>query len=180
VTEDEEWKKYNKEKMLQLKPAFSKTGAITAGNASKLNDGGACVIVMAENVAKELGYKPLARIVSFGDAEVAPIDFCVAPAKSAQVALDRAGLKLSQIDFHEINEAFAATVVANLKLLDLPHDRVNVHGGAVAMGHPIGMSGARIIISLMTVLRQNKGKYGMASICNGGGGGTSIIIENLQ
>eukprot|EP01017_Pseudomicrothorax_dubius_P040684 TRINITY_DN6403_c0_g1_i1.p1 TRINITY_DN6403_c0_g1~~TRINITY_DN6403_c0_g1_i1.p1 ORF type:complete len:402 (-),score=81.46 TRINITY_DN6403_c0_g1_i1:20-1225(-) len=180
VSEDEEQKKFVREKMPSLKPVFSKTGTITAGNASKINDGGCALIVMEEQTAKNLHVRPLARIVSYADAEVEPLDFCIAPAKAAQFSLDRAGLKLKDIAFHEINEAFAVTVLANMKLLDLSHDQVNVHGGAVALGHPIGMSGARIVQSLMTVLKRHKSKYGMASICNGGGGSSAIIIENLQ
>lgn len=122
----------------------------------------------------------MARIVGYADAEVSPIDFCIAPSDAGNKALDLTGLKMSQMDAIEINEAFAATVLANLSLMDIPVDKVNINGGAVAMGHPIGMSGARIIISLMTVLNQKKGKYGLAAICNGGGGASSIIIENLR
>jgi acetyl-CoA C-acetyltransferase len=180
ITEDEEPKKFNKEKMLKLKPVFSKTGTITAANASKINDGGAAILLMSEEKASKLGLKPLARILSFADYEVDPMDFCIAPAKACQIALERAGKKSTDVDYHEINEAFATTVLANMKLLDLEYDRVNIHGGAVALGHPIGVSGARIIMSLMTALKEKKGKLGMASICNGGGGATAILIENLQ
>jgi acetyl-CoA C-acetyltransferase len=121
----------------------------------------------------------LARIVSYADHEVDPIDFCVAPSKSGQKALDKAGMKIQHIDYHEVNEAFACTVLANMKLLDLNPEKVNVHGGAVAMGHPIGVSGARVVLSLINVLRTRNAKYGMAGICNGGGGATSLIIERL-
>lgn len=176
---DEEVLKYKKEKIPLLKPVFSKNGTITAGNASKINDGGCALILASEQAVKNFNLKPLARVVNYADAEVEPIDFCVAPAKAAQLALKRANMKMNQIEFHEINEAFACTTLANMKLLDLSMDKVNVNGGAVALGHPIGFSGARIVLSLMSVLQQNKGKYGMASICNGGGGGSAVIIENL-
>lgn len=169
-----------KEKLPLIRPAFSKNGTITAGNASKLNDAGCAVVLMSEEQVKRLGVQPMARIVSYGDAEVEPIDFCIAPSKACQKALDRANLSLQQIDYHEINEAFAVTVLANLKLMDLDVNKVNVNGGAIAMGHPIGMSGARVILSLMNVLQANRGKYGMASLCNGGGGSTAMIIENLM
>jgi len=180
ITEDEEPKKFNKEKMLKLKPVFSKTGTITAANASKINDGAATILLMSEEKAAKLGLKPLARIVSFADYEVDPIDFCIAPAKAVQIALERAGKKITDVDYHEINEAFSTTVLANMKLLDLDYERVNIQGGAVALGHPIGMSGARIIMNLMGVLKEKNAKLGMASICNGGGGATAVLIENLQ
>jgi acetyl-CoA C-acetyltransferase len=179
LSEDEEPKKFRKEKIPQLRPAFSKTGTITAANSSKINDGACSLLLMSEEKAGKLGLKPLARIVSWGDAEVEPIDFCIAPAKAVQIALDRAGKKITEIEYHEINEAFAATVLANMKLLDLDYERVNVFGGAVALGHPIGVSGARIVLNLISILKQNKAKIGMASICNGGGGASAIIIENL-
>ncbi|CAK93924.1 unnamed protein product (macronuclear) [Paramecium tetraurelia] len=180
VTEDEEVKRYQKEKIPILKAVFAKDGTVTAANSSKINDGACAIILASEEALKKYNLTPLARIVSYADAELDPMDFCIAPAKSSAKALQRAGLKLANIDYHEINEAFAATVLANMKLLDLPLDRINVNGGAVALGHPIGMSGARIILSLLTVLKQNQGKYGLAGICNGGGGATSIIIENLN
>ncbi|KAL4472422.1 hypothetical protein ABPG74_018371 [Tetrahymena malaccensis] len=180
VTQDEDPLKFKKEKIPVLKPAFSKTGTITAANASKINDGACSIILMSEQKVKELGLTPLGRIVSYADAEVDPIDFCIAPAKSSQKALDRAGMKISQLEYFEFNEAFSATALANMKLLDIDISKINLHGGAVALGHPVGFSGARIIQSLLTVLKVNKGKYGLAGICNGGGGGSSIIIENLQ
>ncbi|CAK93742.1 unnamed protein product (macronuclear) [Paramecium tetraurelia] len=180
VTEDEEVKRYQKEKIPILNPVFAKNGSVTAANSSKINDGACAIILASEEALKKYNLTPLARIVSYADAELDPMDFCIAPTKSSAKALQRAGLKLTNIDYHEINEAFAATVLANMKLLDLPLDRINVNGGAVALGHPIGMSGARIILSLLTVLKQNQGKYGLAGICNGGGGATSIIIENLN
>lgn len=178
VTEDEEPKKFNREKMPALKPVFSKTGTITAANASKLNDGACSLIVMSEEGMKrhQIG-EPLAEIVAYADAEVNPLDFNIAPEKAARLALQRAGLKVSDIDFWEFNEAFSVTGLANIKLLDLDPKRVNVDGGAVALGHPIGVSGARIILHLAHVLKHGKGKYGLASICNGGGGASAIIIK---
>lgn len=153
-SQDEEPLRFKKDKMPLLKPAFIKQGGvITAANASKINDGACSIILMSEKRVKELGLKPLGRIVSFADAEVAPVDFCIAPAQSSAKALERAGMKLQHIDYHEINEAFAVTVLANMKLLDLDIERVNVHGGAVALGHPIGASGSRIVLSLLNVLK---------------------------
>jgi len=135
---------------------------------------------MSEDAAKERGLKPLARIRGFEDAGVMPIDFAIAPAKACDKLLKKTGLKISDIDYHEVNEAFAAVALANMKLLDLDPSIVNVHGGAVAMGHPIGMSGARIIVSLLSVLKRKDATLGMASICNGGGGASAIIIERLN
>jgi len=177
---DEECQKFMPDKFPSLKPAFAKNGTITAANASKINDGAASIILMSEDAAKERGIKPLARIVAYDDAAVAPIDFAIAPAKACDKLLKRTGLSMSDIDYHEINEAFAAVALANMKLLDLDHSRVNVHGGAVALGHPIGASGARILISLMNVLRTNDANLGMASICNGGGGASAVIIERMS
>jgi acetyl-CoA C-acetyltransferase len=180
VDQDEETNRYQKEKIPLLRPAFSKTGTITAGNASKINDGASALVLMAEDEAIKQGLKPLARILSYADHETDPMDFCIAPVKASQRALDYIGKKISDIDYFEINEAFSVTVLANMKLLDLDHEKVNVHGGAVAIGHPIGSSGSRIIMSLINVLKEKKGKLGLASICNGGGGATAIVIENLQ
>lgn len=163
-----------------MRPAFTKTGSITAANASKINDGAAAFVLMSEDAAKERGLKPLARIVGFDDAAVNPIDFAIAPAKACDRLLKKTGLQMSDIDFHEVNEAFSAVALANMKLLDLDPSKVNVHGGAVALGHPIGMSGARILISLMSVLKHNDATMGMASICNGGGGASAVIIERLN
>lgn len=178
VSEDEEPKKFNREKMPSLRPAFSKTGTITAANASKLNDGACSVFIMSEEGMKRAGVtEPLAEIVAYADAEVNPIDFNIAPEKAARLALKRAGLQVSDIDFWEFNEAFSVTGIANMKLLDLPQDKLNVYGGAVALGHPIGMSGARITLSLANILKQKKGKYGVAGICNGGGGASAIVLR---
>ena len=135
---------------------------------------------MSEDAAKARGLKPLARIVAYEDAAVAPIDFAIAPSKAVEKLLKRAGMSQSDIEYHEVNEAFAAVVLANMKLLDLDPTRVNVHGGAVALGHPIGCSGTRILLSLMNVLRQKDASIGMASICNGGGGASAVILERMN
>lgn len=177
---DEEPLKFMPEKFASLRPAFSKTGTITAANASKINDGAAAFVLMAEDEALARGLKPLARILGYDDAAVVPIDFAIAPAKACDKLLKRLGMTGSDIDFHEVNEAFAAVALANIKLLDLDHTKVNVHGGACAIGHPIGASGARIIISLMNVLKQQNGSIGMASICNGGGGASAVVLERLN
>ena len=153
---------------------------MTAANASALNDGGAAVVLMSASKAASLGLKPLARIRSFADAEQAPIDFPTAPAKAVPIALARAGLKTSDIDYHEVNEAFAVVVLANARLLGVDVSRINVNGGAVALGHPIGCSGARIIVTLLNVLTQKDATLGTASICNGGGGGSAMVIERLR
>lgn len=152
--EDEECKKFMPDKFPGLKPAFSKEGSITAANASKINDGAAALVLMSENAAKERGLKPLARIVAFDDAAVNPIDFAIAPAKAADRLLRKAGMTMGDIEFHEINEAFSAVALANMKLMDLDPAKVNVHGGAVGLGHPIGASGARILVSLLNVLKR--------------------------
>ena len=171
----------NFEKIPTLKPAFKpKDGTVTAANASALNDGGAAVVLMSASKAASLGLKPLARIRSFADAEQAPIDFPTAPAKAVPIALARAGLKTSDIDYHEVNEAFAVVVLANARLLGVDVSRINVNGGAVALGHPIGCSGARIIVTLLNVLTQKDATLGTASICNGGGGGSAMVIERLR
>lgn len=135
---------------------------------------------MSEQAAKERGLKPLARIVGYDDAAVAPIDFGIAPAKAADKLLKKCGLSMSDVDYHEINEAFSAVALANIKLMDLDIEKVNVHGGAVGLGHPIGASGARIIVSLLNVLKRKEGTIGMASICNGGGGASAILLERLN
>ena len=177
---DEECQKFLPEKFPGLKPAFAKNGTITAANASKINDGAAAMVLMSEQAARDRGLKPLARIVAYEDGAVAPIDFAVAPARAADKLLRRAGMNLSDIEYHEVNEAFSAVAIANMKLLDLDPDTVNVHGGAVALGHPIGASGTRIMISLLNVLRTRNASLGMASICNGGGGASAIILERLN
>jgi acetyl-CoA C-acetyltransferase len=180
VSEDEEFKKANFEKMPSLKPAFTKDGTITAANASKINDGAAAVVLMSEEKMKEFGLKPLMRIVSFADASQAPEWFTTTPIKAMNKALDKAGLKVSDIDFAEVNEAFSCVAIINAKEMGIPMDKLNVWGGAVALGHPIGCSGARITVTLSNILQTNKAKYGMAGICNGGGGASAIIIENMN
>jgi len=180
IKDDEECQKFFPDKFPALRPAFSKTGTITAANSSKLNDGAAALILMSEDEAKARGIKPLARILGYEDAACHPIDFAIAPAKACTRLAKKLNMEMSDIDYHEINEAFAAVALANIKLMDLDIEKVNVHGGAVALGHPVGMSGARIIISLMNVLRRNNGSIGMASICNGGGGASAIAIERLN
>lgn len=177
---DEECQKFMPDKFKTLKPAFEKTGSITAANSSKINDGASALILMSEEEAKARGLKPLARIRGFDDAGVAPIDFAIAPADACKRLMKRLGLKNSDIDLHEINEAFAAVVLANMQLLDLDPSKVNIHGGAVALGHPIGVSGNRIILSLINGLRKQNKSIGMASICNGGGGASAIVIERLS
>lgn len=179
ITEDEEPRKFNESKISQLAPAFSKTGTITAANSSKINDGGCAIILMSQEQLKKLGVKPLAKIVSYADAEIEPIDFSIAPHYSAKKALAKAGLGIEAIDFVELNEAFSAVSLANMKLLDISHQKINIFGGAVALGHPIGVSGARIVQSLLSAFRLKGGKYGLAAICNGGGGSTAMIVENL-
>lgn len=140
-----------------------------------------CYLVLcSEEKVKKLGLKPLARIVGSADAEIEPVDFSIAPNYSTKKVLEKTGLTIGAIDFFEFNEAFSVVCIANQSLLEIPSNKLNVHGGAVAMGHPIGMSGARLILSLLTTFKHKKGKYGLASICNGGGGSTAMIIENLQ
>jgi acetyl-CoA C-acetyltransferase len=166
-----------------LRPAFlaaAEGGTITAGNASKLNDGGAALVLSSAARAKELGLQPLARVRGYADAEAAPVDFSTAPSLAIPRALARAGLTIDDVELHEINEAFSSVVLANMQLLGLSEDRVNVGGGAVALGHPIGASGARIVGQLVRLLRARKaGAIGVASICNGGGGASAIVVEAL-
>jgi acetyl-CoA C-acetyltransferase len=179
VTEDEEPKAVKFEKIPTLKPVFKKDGMVTAANASTLNDGAAALILMSKEKADAMGIKPLAKIISFADAQLAPEYFTIAPSKAIPLALHKAGLSSEQIDYFEINEAFSVVAVANNNAMQLNPARVNVNGGAVAIGHPLGASGARIIVTLINVLQQNKGKFGAAGICNGGGGASAMVIENL-
>jgi len=178
--EDEEPKAVKFEKIPSLKPVFKKDGTVTAANASTLNDGAAALVLMSKEKADELGIKPLAKIIAHADAQQAPEWFTTAPSKAIPLALHRAGLSVDQIDFFEINEAFSVVSIANNQLLKLDPAKVNVNGGAVSLGHPLGASGARIIVTLLSVLQQNKGKYGAAGICNGGGGASAMVIENLR
>lgn len=182
VTQDEEPALIDWDKMTTVKPAFdhSGSGTVTAANASPLNDGAAALVLMTEEDALARGIRPLARILGYGDAEQDPVDFTTSPALAVPVALAHAGLQKDDIEYHEINEAFSVVAIANMKLMNLSHDRVNVFGGAVALGHPIGMSGARIIGTLYDVLKVKDARIGCASICNGGGGASAIIIERLN
>lgn len=180
ISEDEEQKRYNKAKIPTLRAAFKKDGILTAANSSKANDAGIALVLMSEEKMKQHNLQPLARVIHFADAAVDPVDFTIAPAYSIKRLLEFAGLKTNDIDFWEINEAFAVTALANAKMLDVDIEKVNIHGGAIAQGHPVGFSGSKIILGLIDVLKQKKGKYGIASVCNAGGGGTSILIENMQ
>ncbi len=179
VSQDEEYKNVKFDKIPSLRAAFSKEGTVTAANASTINDGAAATILMSEQKVKELGVEPLARIVAFADAEHEPEWFTTAPTVAAPKALQKAGLTTSQIDYFEINEAFAVVALAFMKEMGISHQQTNVFGGAVSLGHPLGCSGARIIVTLQNVLTQKGGKYGLAAICNGGGGASAMIIENL-
>jgi acetyl-CoA C-acetyltransferase len=182
IKSDEEPYSVKLEKIPTLKPAFDRSdqGTVTAANASSLNDGAAAMVLMTEAAAKASGIQPLMRIRGFGDAEQDPVDFTTAPSLAVPVALKNANLDLSDVEYHEINEAFAVVALANMQILKLDPDRVNVFGGAVALGHPIGMSGARIIGTLYDVLRQKDATIGCASICNGGGGASAIVVERLH
>jgi acetyl-CoA C-acetyltransferase len=177
ITEDDEYKKVNFEKMASLKSAFVTDGTITAANASKINDGAAAVVLVGEDKMNELGLKPLARIISFADASQSPEWFTTTPIKAMTNALQKAGMHVSDIDYFEVNEAFSCVPIVNANEMGIPKDKMNVWGGAVSIGHPIGCSGARITITLISVLHQLNGRYGMAGICNGGGGASAIIIS---
>mmetsp|Transcript_22024 Transcript_22024/g.61294 ORF Transcript_22024/g.61294 Transcript_22024/m.61294 type:complete len:334 (+) Transcript_22024:73-1074(+) len=181
VIEDEEPGSVEIDKIASLKPAFDRTGGtITAANASSLNDGACAMVLMTETEALDRGIKPLAKIRGFGDAAQAPVDFTTTPSLAVPVALRNAGVEASDVDFHEINEAFSVVALANMQLLNLDPTRVNVFGGAVSLGHPIGMSGARIVGTLYNALKHKDGSIGCASICNGGGGASAIVIERLE
>ena len=178
--EDEEFKAVNFEKIGTLATVFQKeNGTVTAANASTLNDGASALVLMSKEKMEELGLKPLAKIISYADAAHEPEWFTTAPSKALPIALKKANMELSDIDFFEFNEAFSVVGLANNKILGLDAAKVNVHGGAVSLGHPLGSSGSRIIVTLINVLKQNKGRFGAAAICNGGGGASAIVIENL-
>lgn len=179
VTQDEEYKNVNIDKIPALRPAFTKDGTVTAANASTINDGAGAVIVMSAEKAKELGLKPLVKIKSYADAAHEPKWFTTAPAKALPKALDKAGISLDDVDFFEFNEAFSVVGLANMKILGLSSENTNVNGGAVSLGHPLGCSGVRILITLMSVLDQNNAKIGAAAICNGGGGASAMVIERI-
>ncbi len=177
VTQDEEYTNVKLDKIPTLSAVFTKEGTVTAANASTINDGAGAVVLMSEEKAKAMGLKPLATIVSYADAAQEPKWFTTAPAKALPKALEKAGMRLSDVDFFEFNEAFAVVGLANAQLLGLDNDKVNVNGGAVSLGHPLGCSGVRILITLINVLEQNNAKIGAAAICNGGGGASAIVIE---
>ena len=179
VSEDEEYKNINKEKFLKLRTVFKKDGTVTAGNASTINDGASALILMSSDKALELGITPLAKINSFADAAQEPEWFTIAPAKAVPIAVAKAGLSINDVDYWELNEAFSVVGLANIKKLGLDAEKVNLNGGAVSLGHPLGNSGSRIVVTLINVLKQNNGKYGGAGICNGGGGASAIVIENI-
>ena len=168
------------DKIPALKPVFKKDGTVTAANASTLNDGAAALVLMSADKAKELGIKPLAKILGFADAQQAPEWFTTAPSKAIPLALHKANVDIKSVDFFEINEAFSVVSIANNQLLALNEAQVNVNGGAVSLGHPLGASGARIVVTLLSVLAQNDGKIGVAGICNGGGGASALVIEKIS
>jgi acetyl-CoA C-acetyltransferase len=177
--EDEEYKNVNFAKVPELKPAFSKEGTATAANSSTMNDGAAAVVLMSKEKADKLGLKPIAKIKSYADAEQAPEWFTTTPSIAVPKAVAKGGLQMSDINYFELNEAFSVVGIVNMQKMKLDPTKVNVNGGAVSLGHPLGCSGARIVVTLINVLKQNKAKYGAAGICNGGGGASAIVIENI-
>jgi acetyl-CoA C-acetyltransferase len=177
ISEDEEYKNVFLDKIPSLRPAFDKEGTITAANASTLNDGASALVLASKEAVEKYSLKPLAKVVSYADAAQAPEWFTTAPSKAIPIALSKAGMTTADVDFWELNEAFSVVGIANTKLLGLDPSRVDVHGGAVAIGHPLGNSGSRIIVTLINVLKQHNGKIGGAGICNGGGGASAMIIE---
>lgn len=180
IRSDEDIFKIIPEKVTKLKPSFDANGTITAANASNINDGAAAILLASKEAVEKYNLKPLAKIIGYADAAKAPEDYATAPAAAIPKALAVANLNLSDINFIELNEAFAAVVLANQKILGFDLDKTNVYGGAVAMGHPLGASGARIVVTLLSVLKQEGGRYGLAAICNGGGGATALVIENMN
>ncbi|SDE07982.1 acetyl-CoA C-acetyltransferase [Dyadobacter soli] len=179
IGEDEEYKRVKFDKIPTLKPVFSKDGSVTAANASTINDGGAALILAGRNAVNAQNLKPIARIVAYADAEQEPAWFTTTPVLASEKVLKKAGLKISDIDYFEVNEAFAVVALAYMQALNLDVEKVNVFGGAVSLGHPLGASGARIITTLLSVLEKNKARYGLAAICNGGGGASAMIVERL-
>ncbi len=180
INKDEEPFNVKFDKIPGLKPAFQKDGTVTAANASTMNDGVAALVLMSKEKALELGLKPIATIISYADAEQAPEWFTTSPSLAVPKAVGKAGLKMSDIDFWELNEAFAVVGIENTRRMQLDPAKVNVHGGAVSLGHPLGCSGARVIVTLINVLKINKAKYGAAGICNGGGGASAMVIANKE
>lgn len=179
VSEDEEYKNVRMDKIPQLRPVFDKEGTVTAANASTLNDGASALVLASKEAVEKFNLTPIAKIVGYGDAAHEPKWFTTAPSKAIPVALKKANLEISDIDFWELNQAFAVVGLANIKALGLDASKVDVNGGAVSLGHPLGNSGSRIIVTLINVLKQNGGKYGAAGICNGGGGASAMVIENI-
>jgi acetyl-CoA C-acetyltransferase len=177
--EDEEYKNVFFDKIPSLRPVFDKEGSVTAANASTINDGASALVLMSKEKMEALGIKPLAKVVSFADAAQAPEWFTTSPAKALPKAVEKAGLQLSDLDAVELNEAFSVVGIANTKQMNLDPAKVNINGGAVSLGHPLGNSGSRILVTLINVLKQNNGKYGGAGICNGGGGASAFVIENV-
>ena len=180
VSEDEEYKNVKLEKIPQLRAVFNKEGTVTAANASTLNDGASALVLMSKEKAEELHIKPIAKVVSYADAAQEPKWFTTAPAKAIPKALAKANLSTEEVDFWELNQAFSVVGLVNTKLLGLDPTKVDVNGGAVALGHPLGSSGSRIIVTLINVLKQNNGRFGAAGICNGGGGASALVIENMN
>jgi acetyl-CoA C-acetyltransferase len=180
INEDEEFKNVKIEKIEKLKPVFSEDGTVTAANASTLNDGASAIILMSREKANELNLKPLAKVISYADASQDPKWFTTSPTKAIEKALRKSNLKVENIDYWELNEAFSVVGLVNTKLLKISPEKVDVNGGAVALGHPLGSSGSRIVVTLINVLKQNGGKLGVAGICNGGGGASALIIENIN
>ncbi|MCB0660632.1 MAG: thiolase family protein, partial [Saprospiraceae bacterium] len=179
IDTDQEYKNVIFEKIPSLRAVFTKDGTVTAANASTINDGAAAVILVSEDALKKYNLKPLAKIISYADAAQDPEWFTTAPVKAAEKALKKSGLTLQDMDLFEVNEAFAVVTLAFIKQLGLDEDKVNVHGGAVSLGHPLGCSGARIVVTLLNALHKKNGKYGLAAICNGGGGASAMIIEAM-
>ncbi len=178
-SEDEEYKNVKKEKIPALRPAFTKEGTVTAANASTINDGGAALVLMSAEKAQELNLTPIAKIKSYADAAHEPKWFTTAPAKALPKALAKANLSIDEVDYFELNEAFSVVGLANMKILGISDKNTNVNGGAVSLGHPLGVSGARIVIALTSILKQNDAKIGAAAICNGGGGASALILERI-
>ncbi len=179
VSEDEEPKRFNEEKFRSLRPAFGKDGTVTAGNASSINDGAAAIVVLSEDKAKSLGVKPQARVVGYSTASIEPEWFTVAPISAIRKLLDKLSLKVDDIDLFEINEAFSAVPLAAMKELKIPHDKVNVHGGAAAIGHPIGASGARTLVTLLNAMKHRGAKLGLDALCIGGGEAVAMVVERV-
>ena len=177
INEDEEYKKVILEKIPNLRPVFEKEGTITAANASTINDGASALIIMSKEKANELNLKPLAKIISYADSAHEPEWFTTAPSSAVEKAIKKANIKKSDVDYYELNEAFSVVGLANMKLLEIENKKVNVNGGAVSLGHPLGSSGSRIVVTLINVLKQNNGSIGVAGICNGGGGASAIVLE---